>query len=188
MAQGGSPAPHSQQPCMGPCRGLRANPPPPLPAPPPQDVRVFLPPPPSSPNPRQGDWSAPPPPARGWGWVCTACMAAESSGQPSSAPQAACEPQDRPSNQIKSVLPEPPPPIPPPQGASGQGLVRGGSWRPEPRGRPPPPCLSLILSLVLAHWMLAMALSGLFFLSLILFPVLAHWMLALAVSGLFSGA
>ena len=30
------------------------------------------------------------------------------------------------------------------------------------------------------------ALSGLFFLSLILFPVLAHWMLAMALSGLFS--
>ena len=35
---------------------------------------------------------------------------------------------------------------------------------------------------------LAMALSGLFFLSLILFPVLAHWMLAMALSGPFSWA
>ena len=33
---------------------------------------------------------------------------------------------------------------------------------------------------------LAMALSGLFFLSLILFPVLVHWMLAIALLGLFS--
>ena len=32
-----------------------------------------------------------------------------------------------------------PTPPPPPQGASGQQLVGGGSWRPEPRGRPPPP-------------------------------------------------
>ena len=35
---------------------------------------------------------------------------------------------------------------------------------------------------------LAMALSRLFFMSLILFPVLAHWMLAMALSGLFSWA
>ena len=45
------------------------------------------------------------PPARGRGRERTACMAgryAELSGQPSSDPQAACEPQDRPSNQIKS--------------------------------------------------------------------------------------
>ena len=35
---------------------------------------------------------------------------------------------------------------------------------------------------------LAMALSGLFFLSLILFLVQAHWMLAMALSGLFSWA
>ena len=54
-----------------------------------------------------------PPPARGRGRECTACMAgryAESSGQPMSAPQAACEPQDRPSNEIKSNLPPPPAP------------------------------------------------------------------------------
>ena len=35
---------------------------------------------------------------------------------------------------------------------------------------------------------LAMALSGLFFLSLILFLVLAQWMLAMALSGVFSWA
>ena len=35
---------------------------------------------------------------------------------------------------------------------------------------------------------LAMALSGLFFLSTILFPVLAHRMLAMALSGVFSWA
>ena len=35
---------------------------------------------------------------------------------------------------------------------------------------------------------LAMAVSGLFFLSPILFPMLAHWMLAMALSGLFSWA
>ena len=35
---------------------------------------------------------------------------------------------------------------------------------------------------------IALALSELFFLSLILFPVLAHWMLAMALSGLFSKA
>ena len=35
---------------------------------------------------------------------------------------------------------------------------------------------------------LAMALLGLFFLKLILFPVQAHWMLAMALSGLFSCA
>ena len=34
---------------------------------------------------------------------------------------------------------------------------------------------------------LAMASSGLFFLSLIVFPVQAHWMLAMALSGLFLG-
>ena len=36
--------------------------------------------------------------------------------------------------------------------------------------------------------MLAMALSRLFFLSRILFQVLAHWMLAMALSGVFSWA
>ena len=36
--------------------------------------------------------------------------------------------------------------------------------------------------------MLAMALSGFFFLSLILFLVPAHWMLAMALLGLFSWA
>ena len=49
--------------------------------------------------------------------MCTACMAgryAESSGQPSSAPRAACEPQDRPSNQIKSNPSLPPSPQSPP--------------------------------------------------------------------------
>ena len=35
---------------------------------------------------------------------------------------------------------------------------------------------------------LAMALSGLFFLSLIFFPMVAHWMLAMALLGLFSWA
>ena len=35
---------------------------------------------------------------------------------------------------------------------------------------------------------LAMALSGLFFFNLILFPVQAHWMLAMALWGLFSWA
>ena len=92
---------------------------PPLPPPPPPARCACLPPthPPSSPNPRHGDRPAPPPPlARGCGWVCTACMAgryAELSGQPLSAPQAACEPQDRPSNQIKSNLTSPPLPSPP---------------------------------------------------------------------------
>ena len=78
-------------------------PPPACPPPPQQDARVSLPPPPSSPNLRHGH--RPAPPARRRGWVCTVCMAGryvESSGQPSSAPQAACEPQDQPSNQIKS--------------------------------------------------------------------------------------
>ena len=75
-----------------------------------------LPPSPSSPTPRPGDSAAPPPPppARGCGSVCTACMAgryAESSGHPSSAPQAAREPQDRPSNQIKSNQINPIPPL-----------------------------------------------------------------------------
>ena len=32
-----------------------------------------------------------------------------------------------------------PKPNPPPQGASGQQLVGGGSWRPEPSPPPPPP-------------------------------------------------
>ena len=47
----------------------------------------------------------PPPPARGSGRQRISCMASqygESSGKPWTAPQAACEPQDRPSNQIKS--------------------------------------------------------------------------------------
>ena len=72
-----------------PCPSL--PPPPPLPAPPPSRMRVS-PPPPS--HPARGTATGlpppPPPPARGRGRVCTACMAgqyAESSGQPSSAPQ-----------------------------------------------------------------------------------------------------
>ena len=98
-------------------------------------------------------------------------------GKPSCAPQAACEPQDRPSKQIKSnqtppattttpncptwtppptdppggpppAPPRPPPhsPLPkpplqcppPPKRAFGQQLGGVGSWRPEPRGPPPP--------------------------------------------------
>ena len=62
-------------------------------------------PPPPPPNPRHGDGPPPPPPARGSGRERITYMTgryAESSGKPSHAPQAACEPQDRPSNQIKS--------------------------------------------------------------------------------------
>ena len=68
---------------------------------------------------------------------CMAGRCAELSGQPSSAPQAACEPQDRPSNQIKSNQ-IPPPTPPPPLGASGQQLGGGASWRLKPRSQPPP--------------------------------------------------
>ena len=56
--------------------------------------------------------SAPPLPPVDADGVCIACMArryAESSEKPSCAPQAACEPQDQPSNQTKSK-PRPPPP------------------------------------------------------------------------------
>ena len=70
----------------------------------------LLPPPPSRLT--RGTAASLPPPARGSSWVRTACMAgryASSSGQPSSAPRAACEPQHRPSNQIKSNPPLPPP-------------------------------------------------------------------------------
>ena len=96
----------------------RGDPPPhpPGPPPPPGGERRLA----SSPHPpprlTRGTAASLPPPARGGGWVRTACMAgryAESSGQPSSAPRAACEPQDRPSNQIKSNLPPLPPPHPP---------------------------------------------------------------------------
>ena len=67
------------------------------------------------PHPTRGTATGLPPPARGCGWVCTACMAgryAELSGQPSCAPQAACEPQDWPSNQIKSPYCAPSPSLP----------------------------------------------------------------------------
>ena len=118
--------PPNTQPPPPPGRGGAATPPLPPPPPPPSERRAA-----SSPHPLPAQPAAVrqacPPPARSCGWVCTACMAgqcAESSGQPSSAPQAACEPQDRPSNQIKSNTPPPPqrlhiplthsPPPPPP--------------------------------------------------------------------------
>ena len=77
--------------------------PPPCLPPPPSMMRVSPSPPP--PHPARGTATGLPPPARGRGRVCTTCMGgqyAELSGQPSSPPKAACEPQDRPSNQIKS--------------------------------------------------------------------------------------
>ena len=103
------------------------RPPPPLPPAPPHPP----PPPPSPPNPRHGGEPAPPP-ARGGGWGRAACIAgryAESSGQPSSAPRAACEPQDRPSNQIKSNQTRTdPPPYCPLGGAVWGGGSAGGCW------------------------------------------------------------
>ena len=118
---------------------------PPLPPGPPPPS----PPPPSPPNPRHGGGPAPPP-ARGGGWGRAACMAgryAESSGQPSSAPRAACEPQDRPSNQIKSNQPPPPPllippppplliPTPPPHTQTHAASEAALNVSPSP---PPPP-------------------------------------------------
>ena len=88
-------------------------PPPPCPPPPPPGrMRVSPSPPPPHPA-RDTATGLPPRGPRTW-TVCTACMAsryAESLGQPLSAPQAACEPQDRPSNQIKSnQIKSPPPP------------------------------------------------------------------------------
>ena len=87
----------------------------PPPRPPPSRPPTLPPHPPPRPTRGTAVSLPPPPPARGGGWGRAACMAgryAESSGQPSSAPRAACEPQDRPSNQIKS---NPyPPPLPPP--------------------------------------------------------------------------
>ena len=82
-------------------RGYRDPPSPPPP---------HLPHPPTHPTARR---QAYPPPACGRGRECTTCMSrryAELSGQPSSAPQVACEPEDRPSNQIKSNQASPPPP------------------------------------------------------------------------------
>ena len=104
-----SPPPPSHPPAALRRRGAATLPPlPPAPPhPPPRPTRgtaASLPPP-------------PPPPARGGGWGRAACMAgryAESSGQPSSAPRAACEPQDRPSNQIKSNHPPSHPLLPSP--------------------------------------------------------------------------
>ena len=125
--------------------------PPPSPPPPPlgRALLSLLPPPTSPPNPRHGG-EPPPPRARGGGRVHTACMAgryAESSGQPSSAPLAACEPRDRPSNQIKSNLlpcsptsPHPPPPHTPPPaseptpwaGSGATTLIRRSPRAPSP--------------------------------------------------------
>ena len=95
--------------------------PPPPSQPPPRGKRATsspLPP----PRPTHGTATGLPPPARGCGWVCTACMAgryAELSGQPLSAPQAACEPQDRISSN-----PLPSPPLPSRPLTSPQGVMQ----------------------------------------------------------------
>ena len=99
--------------------GGRCDPPPPTLPPPPSPAASVARPPPPHPLPAQpvSRRQACPPSANGSGWVCTACMAgryAQSSGQPSSPPRAACEPQDRPSNQIKSNQIKSPPPTSPP--------------------------------------------------------------------------
>ena len=66
-------------------------------------------------------------------------------GKPSCAPQAACEPQDRPSNQIKSN----PPPPPPPRGPSAKGWL-GDQLVSRTEESPPPPLPMVVIKLI-AH-------------------------------------
>ena len=151
----GAPAPHAHRNAgrevVDDCRAEACGPPAPPPpclgggaSPPPPPTECARRPPPPAPGTARGLPPLPPRRTDADG-VCIACMAgryAESSGQPSSAPQAACEPQDWPSNQIKSTPALPPPNSPrawcgnPPSRKIAGGWVAAGPSSPTPRAFP----------------------------------------------------